>query len=100
MPLSGTPLLRQVVSALSQKQGQRRTLLDPLPSLVQYSAVLREGQIDSLYCRVPKIMRLCRRKQGLMDKVIETGGEDIETGVHFAKDSETDVLGVGEPCRR
>ena len=26
-----------------------------------------------------------------MDKVIETGGEYSETGVHYAKDSETDV---------
>jgi hypothetical protein len=26
-------------------------------------------------------------------------GEDIETGVHFAKDIETDVLEGDEPCQ-
>ena len=36
-------------------------------------------------------MRLGRPKQALTDKDIETGGEDTETGVRFAEDSETGV---------
>ena len=37
------------------------------------------------------MMRLGRPKQALMDRVIETGGKDGETGVHFTKDTETGV---------